>query len=85
MEQFSYVIKDELGIHARPAGLLVKEVDSYSSSVIISVNGNQTPANKLFGIMSLGVEQGDEVVVTVEGEDEQVAVMALKDFFEQNL
>jgi len=85
MEQFRYSIKDKLGIHARPAGLLVKEATAFTSSITISVNDKQASANKLFAIMGLNAKYGDELTVTVEGKDEKVAVKAMRKFFEQNL
>ena len=85
MKTFSYEIKDEIGIHARPAGLLVKEAKNYSSKVILHVNGKCAEATKLMAIMSLGVKHGQTVEVTVEGADEDTAFEGIKAFFEQNL
>ena len=73
MKTFNYEIKDEIGIHARPAGLLVKEAKKYSSKITISVNGKSAEATKLMAIMSLGVKHGQTVEVSVEGEDEETA------------
>ena len=39
MKQFSYIIKDEIGLHARPAGLLAKEAKKYQSTVTLSCKG----------------------------------------------
>lgn len=85
MRTFNYEIKDEIGIHARPAGLLVKEAKNYNSKVVINVNGKSAEATKLMAIMSLGVKHGQTVEITVEGEDEDTAYEAMKLFFEQNL
>ena len=85
MQKFSYVIKDEVGIHARPAGLLVKEAKKYSSKIVLTVNGKNAEATKLMAIMSLGVKQGQTVEITVEGADEDTACENIKAFFEQNL
>lgn len=85
MKTFNYEIKDEIGIHARPAGLLVKEAKKYSSKITISVNGKSAEATKLMAIMSLGVKHGQTVEVSVEGEDEETAYGDIKAFFEQNL
>ena len=74
MKEFTYVIKEELGLHARPAGLLVKEA-----------KGKTAAAGKLIAIMSMGVKQGDEVTVQVEGPDEDAAFEALEKFFQENL
>jgi phosphocarrier protein len=85
MQTFSYVIKDELGIHARPAGLLVKEAKNFASTITLEANGKKGAAKGLMGVMSMGVKQGHEVTVTVEGDDEVAAVEAMKAFFEANL
>lgn len=85
MKEFKYVIKDEIGIHARPAGLLVKEAKKYKSTIFIEADGKRAEAVKLMAVMSLGVKQGDMVHVTVEGEDEETAAGRMKEWFEQNL
>lgn len=85
MKAFSYVIKDELGIHARPAGLLVKEAKKYDSKIIISVGDKSTEVKGIMGVMLLCVESGNEVKVTAEGTDEEIAIEGLKSFFETNL
>ena len=85
MKTFNYEIKDEVGIHARPAGLLVKEAKKYNSKITLNVNGKSAEATKLMAIMTLGVKQGQVVEVTIEGEDEDTAYEGMKVFFEQNL
>lgn len=85
MKQFEYVIKDELGIHARPAGMLVKEAAKFQSSVKIDKNGKSADAKRLFAIMSLAVKNGDTVKVIVEGSDEAAAADAMQAFFKANL
>ena len=85
MKTFNYEIKDEIGIHARPAGLLVKEAKNYNSKITLSVNGKKAEATRLMAIMSLGVKHGQTVEVSVEGEDEETAFKDIQTFFEQNL
>ena len=85
MKSFSYVIKDELGLHARPAGLLVKEVKQFSSTITLECGSKKAAAKGLIGVMGMAVKQGDNVVVTAEGADEDAAIEALKVFFENNL
>ena len=85
MQKFTYVIKDELGIHARPAGLLVKEAKNFTSTITLEANGKKSAAKGLMGVMSMAVKQGNEVTVTVEGGDEVAAAAAMKAFFEANL
>ena len=85
MQNFSYVIKDEVGIHARPAGLLVKEAKKYKKKKKIVKGEKSADAAKLMMVMSLGVKCGEEVAVEVEGEDEETACKEMKAFFESNL
>ena len=85
MKKFNYVIKDEVGIHARPASELVKEAKKYSSTITITKGDKSAVATKLMAVMSLGVKCGEEITVTVEGEDEDIAVEKMKDFMEANM
>lgn len=85
MKEFNYVVKDELGIHARPAGLLVKEAGKFESVITIKKGEKSADAKRLFALMGLGVKQNDEVVVTAEGADEADAIAAMEEFFNTNL
>lgn len=85
MKSFTYVIKDELGIHARPAGLLVKEVKQFTSAITLECGEKKAAAKGLMAVMAMGVKQGNEVTVTAEGEDEDAAIAAIQAFFETNL
>lgn len=58
MKQFTYTIKDELGVHARPAGLLVKLAKKYASKVTIEKDGKTCDMRKLMAVMGLGIKQG---------------------------
>ena len=85
MKSFSYTVKDELGIHARPAGMLVKEVKNFKSKVTLEKDGKVIDATRLMEVMSMGVKKDQTVTITVEGADEDAAYDALKSFFETNL
>lgn len=85
MKKFSYTIKDELGIHARPAGLLVKEVKKYQSRITITRDGKTVEASRLMAVMGMAVKCGQTVEVAVEGADEEAAYEGIKAFFETNL
>lgn len=85
MNKFEYTIKDEVGIHARPAGMLVKEAKKYESKIIVSANGKSAEATKLMAVMGLGVKCGQTVEVKITGGDEDTAYKNMKDFFETNL
>ena len=85
MYEFSYTIKDPVGIHARPAGLLSKEGKKYKSTITVEKNGTEVNVLKLMALMKLGVKCGETVTVRVEGEDEAVAGPAMEAFFTNNL
>lgn len=85
MKSFQYKIQDEIGIHARPAGLLTKKAKEFDSKITVECNGKSAEATRLMSIMSLGVKNGMEVTVKVEGSDEETAVKEIQSFFEQNL
>lgn len=85
MKTFDYTIKDAMGIHARPAGLLVKEVGKYQSKISLTKDGKTVDAARLMAVMSLGVKQGQTITVTAEGDDEETAASGIQAFLEANL
>ncbi|WP_394923383.1 HPr family phosphocarrier protein [uncultured Robinsoniella sp.] len=85
MKSFNYVITDEIGIHARPAGLLVKEAKPFTSKLTLTTGEKSADLRKLMAVMSLGVKQGANVTVTAEGDDEAAAIEAIEAFFKTNL
>lgn len=85
MKSFTYTIKDEVGIHARPAGLLVKKAKEFDSTITVEKDGKLVNASKLMALMGLGVKCGDTVTVKAEGSDEDNAVAAMEEFFKSNL
>lgn len=86
MKQFTYTVKDPLGIHARPAGIIAKMAKPYADTVITITKGATTvKASQLMKLMSLAVKNGDEVTVAAEGPAEDEAIAAMQKFFEENL
>lgn len=85
MKEFKYVITDPEGIHARPAGELVKEAKNYSCAIKMTKDGKSGDCKKIFGIMGLAVKNGNEVTVTFEGEDEDAAFEGISKFMKENL
>ena len=80
MKKFEYTIKEASGIHARPAGLLVK-----AAKALANAEGKTAAATKLMAVMGLGIKQGDTITVTVEGGDEEASATAMEKFFSENL
>ena len=80
MKEFNYVLTDENGIHARPAGILVREAAKFKSSITIQKDDKKADGKRLFSLMSLAAKKGDNILVTIEGEDEEQATKMLQDF-----
>ncbi len=85
MKTFDYTVKDELGIHARPAGLLVRSASTFKSSITLKKGDKEADLKRLFAVMGLSVKKADTVTVIINGEDEDEALKAIKQFFESNL
>lgn len=85
MKEFKYTITDPEGIHARPAGELVKLAKGFASTVKLEKDGKAGDCKKIFGIMGLAVKKGNEVMLTFEGEDEDAAYEAVTKFMSENL
>lgn len=85
MREFNYVINDPMGIHARPAGELVKAAAGFPCNVTIEKDERAVDAKRIMGVMSLGVKCGMEITLKTEGEQEDAAIDALSKFLEENL
>ncbi len=85
MTEFTHIIKDALGIHARPAGQLVKIASKFKSDVSIVKDTSCADAKKIFSVMSLGIKYDDEIKFTINGADENEAETQLKEFLTKNL
>ena len=85
MKEFKFTIQDALGLHARPAGMLVKAVAGFKSAITIDNGAKKADARRLMAVMSMGVKQGQEVTVTADGADEDAAIAAIETFFKENL
>lgn len=85
MKTFSYTIQDEVGIHARPAGLLAKKAKEFESVITLENDGRTCAATKLMAVMGMGVKCGDTIKVIIEGSDEEKAAVEMEAFFNTNL
>ena len=87
MKTIEYVITDPVGVHARPAGLLVKKAASYKSNIMLKnmETGKSADAKRIMSVMSLGVKQGNKIELSIEGEAEDAASSGLEDFLKENL
>lgn len=85
MKEFEYIIKDPDGIHARPAGELVKLAKGFESDITISAKGKTADAKKIFGVMGLAIKQGDAVKIKVDGTDENLAASVIENYLIDNM
>ena len=82
---FSYIITDENGIHARPAGLLVKFAKETPDRITVTSEEKEADATRLFALMALGAKKGDTLIFTVNGENAEETVVRLREFCVKNL
>lgn len=85
MRQFVYTITDPQGIHARPAGELVKKAKQFKSKMTLIKNEKEADCKRVFSIMSLAVKKADVVELVIEGDDEEEAAQAMEEFMKKNL
>ena len=86
MKSFTYTITDPIGIHARPAGLLVKAAKAFADTEILITKGDASAkGSQLMKLMGLGVKGGDTVTVSAQGPSEDAAIAAMEQFFKENL
>ena len=85
MKTITYTIKDELGIHARPAGLIVKLANGFKSDIKLAVGDRSGDAKRIIGVMNMAAKQGEVLTVTISGEDEDAAAAEIQKFLEANL
>ena len=86
MKEFTHTITNEIGLHARPAGNLVKLVKTFSSSVTVEKEGKApVSARALMKVMGLGAMKGDTVKLVIEGEDEDAAFESIQKYMQENL
>lgn len=85
MANFRYTIKAAEGLHARPAGMLVKYAQNCTSNIKMETRGKTADAKRLFAVLGLGAMQDDEVAFTLEGPKEKEDCEKLKAFCEANL
>lgn len=84
MKEFTHTIADPVGIHARPAGILVKAANTFKSSISMQKGEKKADVKRLFALMSLAVKTGETVIIRVEGEDEDAAAQKMARLMQDN-
>ena len=77
MTSKKYVIKNTIGLHARPAALFVKKAAEFESKIKVVKDDKEADAKSIISIMALGAVKGAEIVINADGEDSDSAVDAL--------
>lgn len=85
MKQFTYLLTDPVGLHARPAGQLAKLAAGFGCAIRLATPENEADAKRILAVMKLVAKQNTPLTVTCEGEDEETAAAALSEFLKANL
>ena len=85
MKKLKHIIRYELGLHARPAGLLVKTLSEFSCETMAGTPLKMVDGKRVFAVMGLGLKQGDEITLTFDGTDEDAAAAKAESFLNTNL
>lgn len=80
MKKSTVEIKLQNGLEARPVAMLVQVASKYESRIYLESTGKKVNAKSIMGMMSLGLDNGDQVTVTAEGTDEDEAVAAIENY-----
>ncbi len=84
MKTITHTIQDEMGLHARPVGQLVKFLKPYASNATITSGEKSCDMKKMIALMSLGIKHGAVVEIAIEGADEDACATAMEAFFAEN-
>ncbi|MCD8055718.1 MAG: HPr family phosphocarrier protein [Clostridiales bacterium] len=76
-------VENNMGLHARPATYFIQKTNSYQSSIWIECEGGRVNAKSLLGVLSLGINQGMEISLIADGDDEEEAVTGLASLIQQ--
>ncbi|MCG8485748.1 MAG: HPr family phosphocarrier protein [Clostridia bacterium] len=79
------ILKNESGLHARPASVFVKEVGKYKSDINIIKDDQSYNGKSIMSILSMGASKGTKLTIAAEGEDEKEAVLFIKNLIENGL
>ena len=76
------IIQNKMGLHARPAAMFVELASKYDSDVTLQKDGIEVSGKSIMGVLMLAAERGSEIVLTVNGKDEEFAAEALTGLLE---
>jgi len=85
VKEYTYTVKSELGMHARPAGMFVKLAKQVQSAIEIEKDGKKVNAGRLLAVMGMGIKQGDSITFFMDGPDEEEVVPKVREICEEIL
>ena len=80
-----FIIKNEIGLHARPAALFVQVANKFISDIMIKKEGRTINAKSIMGVMAMGISKGETVEIIVDGADEENAIQAIEELINKKL
>jgi len=71
------------GLEARPVALFVQVASQYDSSIYVEYENKKVNAKSIMGMMTLGLNTGEEIVVTANGADEETAIESIEKYLRE--
>lgn len=84
MKTAKAVIKNKMGIHVRPSGEIIAKTQSYSGTIFLKSKDLELQLNSIMDLLALGLQEGDELEISVTGPDEEIFVQELVELFQYN-
>ncbi len=72
-----FIIKNEIGLHARPAALFVQTTNKFLSDIMIKKADKTINAKSIMGVMAIGIAKGETIEIIIDGADEENAIQAI--------
>lgn len=79
MQRKEFVIQNKTGLHARPAAVFVQTANKFNSNIVIEKDGKKVSAKSILGMLSLGAERDNSIIVEIDGSDEERAMKSLEE------
>jgi phosphotransferase system HPr (HPr) family protein len=84
MPEIAVLVQNKVGLHARPAALFVQTAQQFVSDITVTNKDHHANAKSILNVLTLGANQGAEIVIQAEGEDAESALDALKSLVDAN-
>lgn len=81
----TFVLRCPVGLHARPASILISEAEKFKSDISIKYKTKEVSLKSIIGVMTLGIKTDDSFEVIVSGNDEELAMNRMEKFFDEEI